>query len=76
MANSVHWNGHVLKREDSDVLRRALHIKVESKRKKGRLKLTWKQVEGECTRAGFNRVDAHCQSKWIVGINQIATRLR
>ena len=26
MANSVHWYGHVLRREDGDVLRRALDV--------------------------------------------------
>ena len=48
MANSVRWNGHVLRREDGHVLRRALHFKVEGQRKKGRPERTWKkQVEEE-----------------------------
>ena len=48
MANSVRWYGHVLRREDGNVLRRALEIEVEGQRKKGRLKRTWnKQVEEE-----------------------------
>ena len=29
MANSVRWAGHVLRREDGDVLRRALDLEVE-----------------------------------------------
>ena len=32
MANSVRWNGHVLRREDGHVLRRALDIEVEGQR--------------------------------------------
>ena len=32
MANSVRWDGHVLRREDSHVLRRALDLKVEGQR--------------------------------------------
>ena len=48
MANSVQWYGHVLRREDSHVTRRALHFLVEGQRKKGRPKRTWKkQVEEE-----------------------------
>ena len=48
MASSLWWYGHVLRREDSHVLRRALDFDVESQRKKGRLKWTWKkQVEEE-----------------------------
>ena len=35
MANSVHWYGHVLRREDGHVLRRALDFEVEGQRKKG-----------------------------------------
>ena len=34
MANSVCWYGHVLRREDGHVSRRALDFKVEGKRKK------------------------------------------
>ena len=37
MANRVHWYGHVLRREDGHVLRRALDFEIEGQRKKGRL---------------------------------------
>ena len=40
MANSVCWYGHVLRREDGHVLRRALDFVVEGQRKKGRRKMT------------------------------------
>ena len=40
MANSAHWNGHVLRRKDSHVLRRALDLEIEGQRKKCRLKMT------------------------------------
>ena len=39
-ANSVCWYGHVWRREDGHVLRRALHFEVEGQRKKGRPKKT------------------------------------
>ena len=38
MANSVRWYGHVCKRVDCQVLRRALDFDVEGQRKKGRPK--------------------------------------
>ena len=41
MANSVRWHGHVLRREDGHVLRRALDFEIECQRKKGRPKRTW-----------------------------------
>ena len=48
MANSVHRYGHVLRREDGHVLRRALDFEVKGLGKKGRLKRTWEgQVEEE-----------------------------
>ena len=41
MENSVLWYGHLLRREDGHVLRRALDFEVEGQGKKGRLKRTW-----------------------------------
>ena len=61
MANSVRWYGHVLRREDGHVLRRALDFEVDSQRKKGRSKRTWKrQVEEENMKVGMSREDALC----------------
>ena len=77
MANSVHWHGCVLRREDDHVMRRVLYFKVEGQRKKWRLKRTWKkQVEEESVMAGLRREDALCRSKRTVGVNQIAAGLR
>ena len=42
MENSVCWYGHLLKREDGNILQRALDFEVEDQRKKGRLGRTWK----------------------------------
>ena len=77
VANSVLWYSHVLKREDGHALRRALDSEVEGERKKGRPKRTWKkQVEDESMKIGLRREDTLCQSKWSVGVNQIAAWLR
>ena len=35
MANSVRWNGNVLRREDGHDLKRALDIMVQDQRRKG-----------------------------------------
>ena len=43
MANSVCWCGHVLRRDDGHVLRRALDLEVEGQRKKVMTKRTWKR---------------------------------
>ena len=53
IANSVRWYGHVLRREDGHVLRKALDFEVDVQRNKWRLKRTWrKQVEEESVKVG------------------------
>ena len=47
MVSSVRWYGHVLRKGDGHVLRRALWIEVEGERKKWRLKRTWKRLVEE-----------------------------
>ena len=42
MTNSVRWYGHVLRRVDGHVLRRALDFEVEGQKMIGRLKRAWK----------------------------------
>ena len=77
MANSVHWYGHVLRREDGHILRWALDFEVEGQRKNGSPKGIWKkQVEEESMRVGLRRKDALCHSKWSVFVNKIAAGLR
>ena len=38
ISNSVHWHGHVLRREDGHILRKALDLEAEGQRKKERPK--------------------------------------
>ena len=40
--NGVRWYRHVLRRDDDSVLRDTLNLEVSGKRKRGRLKKTWK----------------------------------
>ena len=47
MANSVYWYGHVLRREDVNILRRALDFKAEGQRKKENSKRTKKKQAEE-----------------------------
>ena len=76
MACSVRWYGHVLRREDGHVLRRALDFEVEGQTKKRRLKRTWKkQVVEEGMKVGLRRKEALCRSKWSVGVDRITAGL-
>ena len=77
MANSVHWYGHMLRREDGHVLRRALDFEVEGQRKKRRQKRMWKkQIEEKSMKVSLRRKDTLCRSKWSVVVNKIAAGLR
>ena len=47
-ATGVRWYGHVLRRDDGHVVRKALEFELNGKRKGGRPKKMWKlQVEKE-----------------------------
>ena len=47
-ANGVRRYGHVLRRDDRHVLRKALEFEVKSKRKRGRPKMMWKMHVDYC----------------------------
>ena len=53
---TVGWYGHVLRRVDGHVLRKAFEFEVRGKRKPGRPKKTWKtQVEKESESVGLEK---------------------
>ena len=75
-ANGVRWYGHVLRRDDGDVLRKALAFEVKGKRKRGRPKKTWKtQVEKESKSIGLGKKDAMNRARWRVGVRKIADKV-
>ena len=54
-----------------------MDIEVDGLRKKESLKMELKkQIEEESVKVGLYMGDAVCRSKWIVGVDHIATRLR
>ena len=76
MANSACCYCHVLRGEDGQILRSALDFEVEGQNKKERSSKTWKeQIEEKLMMVALNREGALCDSKWIVGVNLIATTL-
>ena len=57
--NGVRWYGHVLRKDDGHVLRKALEFEVKGKRKQGQPKKTCKtQVEKESKSVGLEKEDA------------------
>ena len=64
-ASSMRWYGHVLWKEDENVIVKALNFEVSGSRGKGRPKQTWKkQVENEVKKKGLVKQDACNRTKW------------
>ena len=75
-ANGVRWYGHVLRRNDGHVLRKALEFEVKGKRKRRRPKKTWKmQMEKESKSIGLEKEDAMNRARWRVGVGEIAVKV-
>ena len=76
-ANSVHWYGHVLRKDKNNFLRRAFDFKVEGTRKIGRPTKTWlKAVVEQSRKVGLNESDANKHSRWRLGVNTISRIMR
>ena len=74
-ANGMRWYGHILRREDDDVLRKALDFRVNGKKKRGRPKMTWlTKVKENIDKVGLKREDALDRAEWRKGIKKMAMR--
>ena len=64
-ASSIRWYGQVLRKEDENVIVKALKFEVSDCRGRGRPKQTWKkQVENEMKKNGLGKEDACDRTKW------------
>ena len=75
--NGVRWYRHVIRREDDNVLKKAMMMEVNGQRKRGRPKMTWKrQVEESVKEVGLKIAEATDQTKWREGVRAIAEGMR
>ena len=75
-ASGVRWYRHVLRRDNGDVLRRALNFEV-ARRGHGRPNMTWKrQVEEHINLIGLKREDAINRVKWRNGVYDLSRGTR
>ena len=72
-ANGVRWYGHVLRRDDGHVSRKALEFEEKGKRKRGRPKTM--QVEKESKSVGLEKKDAMNQARWRVAVGETAVKV-
>ena len=63
-ASSMRWYGHVLTKEDENVIVKVLNFEVSGSRGRGRPKQTWKKlVENEMKKNGLVKEDACNRTK-------------
>ena len=75
-ANGVRCYGHMLRKDDDNVLRVVLNREVSGKRKQSRPKKTWKkQVKEETEKIGLKKEDALIRDKWRDGVRAIVKGL-
>ena len=56
--NRLRWYGHVLRKEDTDWVKKFMEYEVESSRPRGRPKRTWKEVvQKDCQARNLNKED-------------------
>ena len=56
-ANGVRWYGHVVRRDDESILKKAMMFEVNGPRKRRRPKQTWKkQVEENIKKIGLRKL--------------------
>ena len=76
-ATGERWYGHVLKRDNDDVLRRALDFEVAERRGCGQPNMTRKrQVEEHINQIGLKRKDTTDRVKWCKGVNELSRSTR
>ena len=76
-ASGVRWYGHVSRRDNGDILRRALDFEVAGRRRHGRSNMTWKrQVEEHINQIGLKRENAIDRVKWRNGVYELSRSTR
>ena len=73
----MRWYGHVLRKEDENVIVKALNFEVSGSRGRGRPKQTWKkQVENAMKKNRMVKEDACNRTKWRGVVKTMTIRNR
>jgi len=63
--NGLRWHGHVLRKEDTDWVKKCMEYEVEGSRPRGRPKRTWTEVvQKDCQARNLNRQDDMDRGRW------------
>ena len=67
----------MIRRDDDNILKKAMMLEVNGKRKRGRPKMTWrKQVEESVKEVGLKIEEAADRTRWREGVRAIADGMR
>ena len=76
-ASVLRWYGHVLRRDNGDVLRRELDFEVTGRRESGRPKMTRKrQIKEHTDQIGLKKEHAFDRTKWRDGVYKLSRNIR
>ena len=76
-ANRVRWNGHVVRRDEESILKKAMMLQVNGQRKRERPKQTCKrQVEKSLKKIGLRVEEATDRARWREKVRAIAEGMR
>ena len=76
-ANGVRWCGHVVRRDEESILKKAMMLQVNGQRKRGRPKQILKrEVEKSLKKIGLIMEEATDRARWREGVRAIAERMR
>jgi len=63
--NTLRWYGHVLRKEDTDWVKKRMEYEAEGSRPRGRPKRTWREVvQKDCQARDLNRQYAMDRGRW------------
>ena len=65
MMSRMRWYGHVVQRDEDDLIRNVKEMAVEGRRSRGRQRIRWRDVvERDMTRFGLEQEEAFDRNLW------------
>ena len=68
--------GHVVRRDEESILKKAMMLQVNGQRKRGWLKQTWKRQVEETLKIGLRVEEATDRARWREGVRAIPEGMR
>ena len=66
----------MVRRDDDNILKKAMMLEVNGQRKRGRPEITWRQVEESVKKVGLKIEEAADRTRWRENVRTIAEGMR